>query len=487
LEVQGVTESLLEQDGLAIWLGFTSLVVLIAYVLGIYFAMRAAATARTPQGAVGWVVFLLSAPILAVPLYLFLGHNKYQGYLKAHRETEQVIAGIKQFAVRHAPTACSTGIALEPFEYCADLSACRGNGAELLIDGQATFEAIFAAIDDAKTYILIQSYIIHDDDLGRELQSHLINASKRGVHVRLMTDAVGSHALPESYCEILRDAGVDVADKKTARGPRFRFQINFRNHRKTIIIDGVTGFIGGLNVGDEYMGRSEKFGNWRDTHLKIHGPIVSQLQLVFAEDWHWATNEALIQDVNWEVPHSDQDMTGLIVATGPADDTETGSLMFFSAIAEAKERIWIASPYFIPDIDITTALRHAALRGVDVRILIPDMADHRVSWLAAFSYFDDVTTDGVRIFRYTDGFMHQKVFLVDDELAAVGTTNLDNRSFRLNFEAMALFFDSRAAKRIEAMLSADFEKSYEITQTIDQQSAYVRYGAPVARLFSPLL
>ena len=482
-----MTEAMLEQDGLKLWVTFSSLAVLVFVLLGIFFAMRAAATARTPQGAVGWVVFLLTLPFLAVPLYLFLGHNKYQGYLRSRREAGEVVAGIKEFATKHAPKSCATDIALEPFEYCADQSACRGNGVDLLVDGQATFKAIFAAIDDAKTYILIQSYIIHEDDLGLELQSHLIDASKRGVHVRLMTDAVGSHALPESYSEKLRDAGIEVSDKKTAKGRRFRFQINFRNHRKSIIIDGITGFIGGLNVGDEYMGRSSKFGNWRDTHLQVYGPIVSQLQLVFAEDWHWATKETLMRDVNWEVPHSDQDMTGLIVATGPADRTETGSLMFFSAIAEAKHRIWIASPYFIPDLDITTALRHAALRGVDVRILIPDMADHRISWLAAFSYFDDVTTDGVRIFRYTDGFMHQKVFLVDDELAAVGTTNLDNRSFRLNFEAMALFFDTRAAAKVDEMMRADFEKSYELNETIVQQSAYIRYGAPVARLFSPLL
>lgn len=482
-----MTEAVIEQDALTFWVMFTSLAVVVFVLLGIYFAMRAAATARTPQGAVGWVVFLLTLPFLAVPLYLFLGHNKYQGYLNSRRETDEVVAGIKAFAAKHAPKSCSTDVALDPFEYCAGLSACKGNGADLLIDGPATFAAIFAAIDRAKTYILIQSYIIHEDDLGLELQDHLIDAAKRGVHVRLMTDAVGSHALPESYGEKLRDAGIEVSDKKTAKGRRFRFQINFRNHRKSIIIDGITGFIGGLNVGDEYMGRSSKFGNWRDTHLQIYGPIVSQLQLLFAEDWHWATKETLMRDVNWQAPHSDQDMTGLIVATGPADPTETGSLMFFSAIAEAKHRIWIASPYFIPDLDITTALRHAALRGVDVRILIPDMADHRISWLAAFSYFDEVTTDGVRIFRYSDGFMHQKVFLVDDKLAAVGTTNLDNRSFRLNFEAMALFFDTRAAAEVDEMMRADFEKAYEFTETIDQQSAYIRYGSPVARLFSPLL
>lgn len=469
------------------WIALTSTLAILFYLVAIVFAFRAAATARTPQGAVGWVVFLLAEPFLAVLAYLFLGHHRFRGYRIARRDSERVVAGIRAFTERQVVDIDATPVDLRPFETIARLPALGGNGAELLIDGPATFDAIFAAIDAAQSYVLVQFYIVHDDGLGRRLQAHMIAAARRGVTVRFMTDAVGSHSLPASYMETLRQGGVEVANPKKSIGPKYRFQINYRNHRKTVIVDGRTGFTGGLNVGDEYLGLDPQFGAWRDTHLQMHGPVVLQLQLIFVEDWHWFTDEPLLDDLHWDLLHDDRDMTALIVASGPGDETETGSLMFFSAIAAARERIWIASPYFVPDMDVMTALKHAAMRGVDVRILLPDMADHRIPWLAAFAYFDDIRAVGVRIFRYTEGFMHQKVFLVDGDLAAVGTTNLDNRSFRLNFEAMALFFDPEAARAVEEMLGADLARCYEMTRTIDQQPPLVRYGAPVARLLAPLL
>ncbi|MGV6804527.1 MAG: cardiolipin synthase [Ruegeria sp.] len=469
------------------WAFIASLSVFAIYCVAVFFAVRAAQTARTPQGAVGWVVFLLSAPFLGIPLYLFLGHHRFKGYRIARKESERVVEGIRSFADHSKPDPESLTINPRPFEALAHLPLSRGNGAQLLIDGEATFQSIFKAIDAAKNYVLIQFYIVRDDALGLELQEKLIDAAKRGVSVRFMTDAVGSYGLPSSYLEELRSAGVDVADPRDQRGPKFRFQLNYRNHRKTVIIDGETGYIGGHNVGVEYLGQDPKFGRWRDTHIEMTGHIVRQLQLIFTEDWHWARGEDLIDVLDWAGSESEQDMNGLIVATGPGDETETGSLMFFSAIAEAKERLWIASPYFVPDIDVMTALQHAALRGVDVRILVPDVIDHRLPWLAAFAYFDEIRECGVRVFRYTDGFMHQKIILVDDTLAAVGTTNLDNRSFRLNFEAMALFFSSRATEAADEMLRTDFESSYEMTRTLSQQPAHVRYGAPLARLFSPIL
>ncbi len=469
------------------WTILVSLFVFCLYGAAILFSVRAAQTARTPQGAVGWVVFLLSAPMLGVPLYLFLGHHRFHGYRIARRESERVVEGIKSFADYSKPDPETMRMNPRPFEALAHLPVSRGNGAELLIDGEATFKSIFQAIDQAKRYVLIQFYIIRDDELGMELQDKLITAAKRGVHVRFMTDAVGSYGLPTEYLDTLREGGVEVADPREQRGPNFRFQLNYRNHRKTVVIDGETGFIGGHNVGVEYLGQDEKFGAWRDTHIKMTGHIVRQLQLIFTEDWHWAHDEDLIDLVDWTGSESEQDMNALLVATGPGDDTETGAMLFFAAIAEARERVWIASPYFVPDIDIMTALQHAALRGVDVRILVPDTIDHRLPWLAAFAYFDEIRDCGVRVFRYTDGFMHQKAFVVDDTLAAVGTTNLDNRSFRLNFEAMALFFDERAALAAEKMLLTDFEASYELTRNLQQQPWHVRYGAPLARLFSPIL
>ena len=240
-------------------------------------------------------------------------------------------------------------------------------------------------------------------------------------------------------------------------------------------------------MGDEYMGLDRNFGAWRDTHVELQGPVVSQLQLIFAEDWHWATAEILVNELLWEAPHASEDMTAMIVATGPGDDMETGALFFFSAISAATRRIWIASPYFVPDTDILTALKHAALRGVDVRILVPEMVDHKVTWLAAFAYFDEVRTAGVGIWRYQSGFMHQKVVLVDDAFAAIGTANLDNRSFRLNFETMATFFDPRPAAATAVMLEKDFERAFLLNKTLSEQSWQIRVGAPIARLFAPVL
>ncbi len=469
------------------WAILGGLTAILLFVGGAFCALRAAQTARTPQGAVGWGVFLVTAPLLALPLYLFLGQHRYRGYYIARRESTEIRRRIDAYSQRNAPATQSTEFDLKPFEYCANLPALRGNGARLLIDGAETFQAIFEAIDGAQSYILIQFYIVRDDQLGRALRDRLIAAARRGVKVRFMTDAIGSKDLPDNYSEALRAAGVHVVDRRAASGARFRFQLNFRNHRKTVIIDGRLGFTGGLNVGDEYMGRDPGFGPWRDTHVRLIGPMVSQLQLIFAEDWHWMCEETLIDRLNWDAPHAPEDATGLIVATGPGDETETGGLMFFSAIAAARERIWIASPYFVPDLDIATALRHAALRGVDVRVLVPDKADHLITWLAAFAYFDDIRQTGVRVFRYREGFMHQKIILVDSGLAAIGTTNLDNRSFRLNFEAMALFFDTRIAGALERMLQTDFERADELLRTLDRQPLRVRYGAPLARLFSPLL
>lgn len=469
------------------WTALVSIFVFTLYVAAFVFSIRAAQTARTPQGAVGWVVFLVSAPFLAVPLYLFLGHHRFHGYRIARQKSERVVEGIKTFADYSRPDPSSMSINPRPFEFLAHLPVSSGNGARLLVDGHTTFDAIFDAIDKAKNYILIQFYIIRDDALGRKLQSKLIEATKRGVHVRFMTDAVGSYGLPRAYLDTMREAGIDVADPRQQRGPNFRFQLNYRNHRKTVIIDGETGFIGGHNVGEEYLGKHPHFGHWRDTHIMMSGHVVRQLQLIFTEDWHWAHNEDLIDELDWAGSESEQNMNALLVATGPGDETETGAMMFFAAIAEAKERLWIASPYFVPDIDVMTALQHAAMRGVDVRILVPDMIDHRLPWLAAFAYFDEIRDCGVRVFRYTGGFMHQKAFVVDETLAAVGTTNLDNRSFRLNFEAMALFFDARAAQAVDQMLQEDFESSYELTRRLRQQPAHIRFGAPLARLFAPIL
>lgn len=455
-------------------------------VVAIYFAWRAIQTARTPQGAVGWAIFLIAAPYIGVPLYLFLGHHKYRGYEIGRKKSERVMQGVKTYRDRYRPKSDpKTDTTL--FEKLGDLPDAAGNGFELLIDGEKTYSAIFEAIDQARSYVLVQSYIVKDDGVGRELRDCMIRAAQRGVTVRFMVDAVGSKSLPPTYFGRLRTAGVQYVDPRSTRGPKYRFQLNFRNHRKTVVVDGQTAFTGGLNFGDEYKGLSPKFGDWRDTHVQISGPVVSQLQLIFAEDWHWATDEILIDHLNWEADLDPADMTALLVATGPGDRLDSGALFFVSCIAEARERVWIASPYFVPDIDILTSLKLAALRGIDVRLLVPEVIDHKIPWLAAYAYFDEIRDVGVKIMRYSAGFMHQKVVLVDDAFTAVGTMNLDNRSFRLNFETMVVYFDDSAASDVEAMLEADFDRSFELTKSLSEQPWMIRTGAPISRLFSPLL
>lgn len=467
-----------------------SLSVILLVVLEIaafYCAFQAVRHARTPQGSVAWVVFLIAAPYLAVPAFLFLGSFKYQDYIVARRDSEDVTDGIARFIEDFRPKDGSNTGVYNALGKIAEIPAGSGNDIEILVDGKETFGAIFNAFENAQNYILIQSYIIRDDRLGKRFADCLIAQVNRGVHIRLLYDAVGCAGLPSSYLTQLTDNGIEVLNAHARGGPRSRFQVNFRNHRKTIVVDGEVGFTGGLNVGDEYMGEDPNFGAWRDTHARVHGPLVQQLQLVFAEDWYWASKEALIDQLEWDVKRAQANLDGVVVATGPGDTFDTGSLYFCTLINAARERIWIASPYFVPESDIMTALKLAAMRGVDVRILTPEIVDHKIVWLVALAYFDEMIEAGVQIWRYNEGFTHQKVILVDENIISVGTTNLDNRSCRLNFEATAVVFGLEPALKVAEMLEADFSRSFLLTTKLDDRPLLIRYGAPVARLFSPLL
>jgi cardiolipin synthase len=468
---------------------FVLLAVLAFQLLAAVFAYSAMRKARTAQGAVGWVVFLLTAPYFAVPIFLFLGHNRFSGYIEMRREMRGAVEDLNRALALHAP-ACASQPGprqkhLRAFETLARKRVLAGNATKLLIDGSAAFDDMFAAIDAARHYVLVQFYTFRDDSVGRDMARHLMARAEAGVRVHVLYDGIGSVGLPGSYIAQLRAAGVVILNFHTRRRSRNRFQINFRNHRKIVVVDGQIGYVGGLNVGDEYKGRAAYFGHWRDTQLRLDGPAVAELQFAFAEDWLWASGTVL--DLNWTpVPHA-AGKDALILATGPADPHETGSLYFCNAINAAQQRLWIASPYFVPDVDILNALKLAALSGVDVRLLVPDLRDHWLVWLAAFAYFDEVRRAGVTIYRYKDGFMHSKVVLIDDWLASVGSINLDNRSCRLNFEATALVMDEDFAAEVAAMLEADFARS-EIYETAfrDIPHRLIRLTSPFARLFAPI-
>lgn len=464
--------------------------VIVFHVLGAISSIHAVMSTRTSQGAIAWVVSLNTFPYLAVPAYWIFGRSKFQGYITARKTGDLEIQEYAAHAMAAVDEIRSTGresAAVRAAELLAAMPTLRGNEVELLIDGAATFGSIFEGMDEARDYILIQFYIVKDDGLGRRLQSKLISRAREGIRVLFLYDEIGSSMLPRRYLKELEDAGVQVFNFHSRKGPRNRFQINMRNHRKIVVVDGHTAWVGGHNVGDEYLDGGPDFARWRDTHLKIEGPAALAVQLSFLEDWHWATDT--IPELDWTPRHITRDgVDVLVVPTGPADELETAQLMFIHAINSAQERIWIASPYFVPDEAVMAALQLAGLRGVDVRILIPDSPDHLLVYLAAFSYFDQAKSTGVKIYRYTGGFLHEKAMLVDDSVAAIGTANFDNRSFRLNFEITAMVADEAFADEVKRMFLDDFAQSRRMQPgDFHRRSFWFRLAVRLARLTSPVL
>ena len=460
-------------------------------VLGVLSAAHAVMSARTPQGSIAWAVSLVTFPYVVVPAYWVFGRNKFQGYVRARKEDLFEVNQVAQEAYQRARSLAvqmnddGVGAAAERL---ARLPFTGHNGVDLLIDGEATFDSIFAGIDQAEKYILVQFYIVHDDELGRQLQQRMIERARDGLDVYFLYDEIGSFGLPASYLSELQDAGVRVSAFHSRRGAGNRFQLNFRNHRKIVVVDGNAAWVGGHNVGDEYLGKSEEFGAWRDTHVRIEGPAVIGAQLSFAEDWHWATDETPAQ-WNWTpMAHATSDSSVLVLSSGPADELETAALMFAQAINSARERIWIASPYFVPDDAVVQAIQLAGLRGVDVRILIPEKSDNLMVQLSAYSYLNEVKATGARFYRYESGFLHQKTALIDDQAALVGTANFDNRSFRLNFEITTIVVDKDFASEVEAMFEHDFSRSRLMALgEYDAKPWWFRVAVRVSRLAAPVL
>ncbi|MCK4564100.1 MAG: cardiolipin synthase [Verrucomicrobia bacterium] len=465
--------------------------VITAHVMGFLTSISAVMEARTPQGSVAWLISLNTIPYVSVPAYWFLGRSHFNGYVTArqlaHEEMADRFNALHQELAPFAEDESKTRGADRVAQQLADLPLLSGNDVKLLVDGEATFASILQGMNEAKEYILFQFYIVHDDEIGRAAKDILIDKARQGLHVYFLYDEIGSHDLPKSYKQELSNAGVEVYAFNTQKGPRNHFQINFRNHRKIVVVDGKTAWIGGHNVGDEYLGKDPTFGHWRDTHLRIEGPAVLAAQLSFASDWNWAS-EQLLTELNWKPEASrNQNQSVLVVSSGPADEHATATLMFVHAINSAEKRIWIASPYFVPDEAVVTAIQLAALRGVDVRILIPDTPDHLTVYLCAFSFYKEATTTGAKIYRYTNGFLHQKTMLIDDRVSTIGTANLDNRSFRLNFEITAFVHDAAFATEVEQMFEDDFKNSRLMTDAdVNDKSFWFKLAMRLARLSAPV-
>ncbi|WP_329741482.1 cardiolipin synthase [Dyella sp. A6] len=458
-----------------------TLIIVLVHLAGLVAATHAVMHTRTPQGAFAWALGLALLPWLTLLPYLYLGRSRFHGYVDLHRRHRRQLDLARSEAIQPPQHILERYGALSTM---LDTPFHPGQALRLLVDGGATFTAILAAIAQAEHSVLVQFFIIHDDGLGRRMQQALLKRAAAGVKVCVLYDGIGSYALPHRYVETLRAGGVAIHPFATQRRHN-RFQVNFRNHRKIVVVDGAIGYVGGLNVGDEYLGQKPPLAPWRDTHMELRGPAVGELQRSFAEDWHWVTGT--LPPLHTP-PLGQGSAHTLIAATGPADRQESCSLFFVTAIQAARQRVWLTTPYFVPDSAVMAELRLAVFRGVDVRVLIPSIADHTTVFLSSTLHARDAVRAGIRMFRHHPGFMHQKVLLVDDDTAAVGSMNMDSRSFRLNFEASALNVDRGFAADVDAMLRNDFSHAVEFDESeYDHAPWRRRLAMHLARLCDPIL
>ncbi len=463
----------------------------LAHSVGFALSIQAVMQTRTEQGAVAWAFALNTIPVIAVPAWFVFGSNEVESYQSAmHVGMQEVRPLAKRMIKNLAAEAASDNESevMKRLQTIGSLPMMEGNTAKLLINGGATFDALLDAISGAETYILMQFYIFREDVIGKKFRDALVAKAREGIDVYLLLDNIGSMGLSDEFIKSMTREGIKVRYVMNEEGKANRFQLNFRNHRKIVVVDGKRGFLGGLNVGDDYLGKDPELTPWRDTHMEWRGPIVKCLQVPFAEDWRWATGD-LLDDLDWEIRPSDTagEMDALCLATGPADPFETCAMGFMTLIDSAQVRIWLATPYFVPDDKIVTALQLAAIRGVDVRVILPETSDSKLVYLSSFSYLKELEDAGVKFYRYKKGFMHQKVMVIDDSLSAIGSANLDNRSFRLNFEVIGIVSDTAFNAEVRKMLEEDLAQS-KLTgsDALDKGTFSFRFGVRLSRMLAPI-
>lgn len=447
-----------------------------------------------------WLLVLFFIPILGFILYLLLGQNlsrkrlfqwddiKKTGFEEV-LETQITTLRANKFKFFNQVTSNSRDlIYMHLIKNQAILT--EDNSVQIITDGKEKFDQLFKDIKNAKEYIHIQYYIIKNDNLGKKLIEELTKKAKEGIKVRVLYDELGSRGLPKRLFKDFRAAGGLV---EVFFPSKFRFinlRMNYRNHRKLVVIDGKIGYVGGFNVGDEYLGLNAKFGYWRDTHLRIQGMAVYALQVRFILDWNQASD---VNDVYYvpnlfpeNVSHG---AVGIqIVTSGPDSELEHIKNGYIKMIMSAKKSIYIQTPYFIPDASLLDALRIACLSGIEVNIMIPNKPDHLFVYWATLSHIGDLLKIGANVYIYNNGFVHAKTLVVDEEVSSVGTANIDYRSFKLNFEVNAFLYDEEISKKLTRIFKEDMLVSKLLTfEEYQKRSLEVRLKESVSRLLSPIL
>ncbi|WMT43518.1 cardiolipin synthase [Paenibacillus sp. D2_2] len=364
------------------------------------------------------------------------------------------------------------------------------NEIDILTDGKVKFERLFQDIREAQESVHVQYYIFQRDNLGKKFLDLLTEKAKQGVKVRLLYDELGSRKLTKGFFKDFLAAGGEAEAFFPSKLHLINLRINYRNHRKLVIIDGKIGYVGGFNVGDEYLGIKKKFGYWRDTHLRVQGSAVYAMQIRFILDWSQASqhNEITYETKLFPAIETTGRVGMQIVTSGPDSSLEHIKNGYIKMIMSAKRSIYIQSPYFVPDPSVFDALRIAALSGVDVHIMIPDKPDHPFIYWATLSHVGELLKLGVKVYLYKKGFIHAKTIVVDDEISSVGTANMDYRSFRLNFEVNAFIYHEATAQKLSEIFLEDIKDSTLLTiEDYGQRPRLVRMKESISRLISPIL
>lgn len=455
---------------------------------------------RNPKSVWAWLLLLYFIPVLGFVFYLFLGTDMHKRKMFRIKEVEDNLNDM----IHRQEYNLKTG---SPETVNSDISGytdlvmynLETNGAMLsdendvdyYIDGNAKFDALIADMEKAEKFIHIQYYIIRNDVLFQRICEVLTRKAREGVEVRLLFDAMGCRTVRHSFWKKLNEQGVKTAEFFPASLRRLHLRLNYRNHRKIVVIDNKVAYVGGFNIGKEYIDLDKKFGHWRDTHLRIRGEAVLTLQLRFLLDWSYASKEDMSGKGNlFQAPEPGvRDHCRMqIISSGPDNTAQQIRDNYLRLIHKAQESIYIQTPYFIPDEAMLSALIIAVHSGIDVNIMIPCKPDHPFIYWATYSYIGDLVMAGAKCYIYENGFLHSKGIIVDDRVLSYGTANMDIRSFALNFEVNAVIYNSRKAREMVDIFRNDLKYCTQLTKDLyASRKLVVRFKEQVCRLLSPLL
>mgnify|MGYP000846728651 CR=1 FL=1 len=442
---------------------------------------------RDPSKTLAWLLVLIFLPVIGFLLYLIFGRQ----FRKKRIAAKKKILNNCIYPFDDSFPKCEEGSQLIRLIYNnADFPPTINNEVTILNNGEEIFPAFLQALENAQEHIHLQTYILRNDQIGTTVAALLCKKARAGVKVRVLYDGLGSRNLTKNFLTKLRTAGVEVAAFFPVNRWPFHRKINYRNHRKILVIDGLIGFIGGANIGDDYLGKNPQIGYWRDTHLQLKGNSVHFLQRIFLQDWYFATKKSCEQNHATLFPPNNQAGNRIVQITASGPDTQWEAIMqvYYYSIAAAEKSVYITSPYFIPNESILTALKTTALSGVDVKLLLPGKPDNKIVYWAAMSYLEELLAAGVEIYFYQKGFIHAKVLTVDGIVSSIGSANMDQRSFSLNFEVNAFIYGQETASQLKKDFLDDLQNAKKLELAEFQQRSFGHHFIEsLARLFSPLL